>query len=146
MDWCWGLFHQKVPKIRVYGLSGEESLDVLQVAIVETWMTPYQRYLADRMLLAEPAKAKAVKRNAGSYTLIDGKLFRQGYTHPVLTCVSGDLCTCILAELHDGICGSHVGQRSLSLKVVRAGYYWPTMKEDCMRYAQRCEQCQKHAD
>jgi len=32
----------KVPRISVYGLPGEDSLDVLQVAIVETWMTPYQ--------------------------------------------------------------------------------------------------------
>jgi len=51
-----------------------------------------------------------------------------------------------MAELYDGICGSHVGRRALSLKVVKAGYYWPTMREDCMRYAQRCKQFQKHAD
>ncbi|XP_068503965.1 uncharacterized protein [Phaseolus vulgaris] len=32
-----------------------------------------------------------------------------------------------MAELHEGICGSHVGGRSLTLNVVRAGYYWPTV-------------------
>jgi len=32
------------------------------------------------------------------------------------------------------------------LKVVRAVYYWPTVKEDCVKHEQRCEQCQKHAD
>ena len=32
------------------------------------------------------------------------------------------------------------------LKVIQTGYYWPTMKEDCGSYVQRCEQCQKHAD
>ena len=31
---------------------------------------------------------------------MDGKLFHQGYTHPILTCVSGDQCTHIMAELH----------------------------------------------
>jgi len=128
----------KVPKINTYGLSGEESLEVLQVDAVETWMTPYQCYLADGMLPVEPAEAKAIKRNTRSYTLVDGKLFRHGYTHPVLTYVSGDQCTGIMAELHEGNFGSHVGRRALSLKVVRAGYYWLTMREDCMRYAQRC--------
>jgi len=34
----------------------------------------------------------------------------------------------------------------LASKVVRAGYYWPTIREDCTRYAQRCRQCQQHAD
>ena len=79
-------------------------------------------------------------------SLVDGVLFKHGFTHPILTCVSGDECTRIMAELHEGICGSHVGGRSLASKVVRAGLYWPTVKEDCVRHAQRCKQCQKHAD
>ena len=102
--------------------------------------------LANGTLPVEPVEAKAVKRNVGRYILVDGKLFHHGYTHPILTCVSEDQCTHIMAEFHEGICGSDVGGRTLSLKVVQAGYYWPTMKEDCVRYAQRCEQCQKHAD
>jgi len=136
----------KVPRISTYTLLGEESLEILQVDVIETWMTPYQRYLIDGIHPLEPTEAKVVKRNAGRYTLVDRKLFRHGYTHPILTCVSRDQCTRIMAELHEGICGSHVGGRALSLKVVRVGYYSPTMKEDCMIYAQRCEQCQKHAD
>ena len=51
-----------------------------------------------------------------------------------------------MADLHEGICSSHVGERSLASKVVRAGYYWPTIREDCIRHAQRCKQCQQHAD
>jgi len=90
-------------------------------------MTPYKRYPAD-----------------GMSTLVDGNLFRHGYTHPILTCVSGEQCTRIMTELHQGICGSR--NRALSSKVIRAGYYWPTMKEDCTRYEQRCKQCQQHAD
>jgi len=52
----------------------------------------------------------------------------------------------IMSELHEGICGNHIGRRTLSLKAIRAGYYWPMMKEDCVKYVKRCEQCQKHAD
>jgi len=116
---------------------GDEFLKVLQVDTTETW--PYQHYLADGLLPAEPTEAKEVKRNAGKYTLIDGKLFRHGYNHSILTCVSGDQCTRIMEELHEGICGSHIKGRALSLKVVRDGYYWPTMKEDRVKYAQRCK-------
>jgi len=86
-------------------------------------------------------EAKIVKRNERRYTLIDGNIFRHGYTHPILRCVSEDQCARIMAELHGGICGSHIGRRALPLKVIRAEYYWPTMKEDCVKYAQRCEQC-----
>ena len=73
-------------------------------------MTPYKRYLADGALPMEPEEGKKVKRNAAR----------------------------IMVELHEGICGSHVGGRSLASKVIRAGFFWPTMKEDCARHAQRC--------
>ena len=121
----------------------------MQVCALEegdTWMTSYRRYLADVILPVEPEEGKKVKRNAARYTLVDGTLFRHGFTHPILTCVSGDECTRIMAELHEGICGSHVGGRSLASKVVRAGFYWPTVSLDYVGYSQRCKQCQQHAD
>ena len=136
----------KVPRITTHGLWEDEFLEVLQVDTAKTWITPYKRYLANGLLPVEPTEAKIVKRNAGRYTLIDGNLFRHDYTHPILTCVSGDQCAHIMVELHEGICCSHIGGRALSLKAVRARYYWLTMKKDCVEYVQHCEQCQKHVD
>jgi len=112
----------------------------------ETLMTAYQSYLVDGILPLDSAEARKVKINSSKYTLIDGKLFRHGFTHPILVCVDGEQCTLIMVELHEGICGSHISGRSLSSKALRAGYYWPTMREDCTRYAQRCKHCQQHAD
>ncbi len=123
-----------MPKVSVYDLSGGESSDVSLVNVSETWMTPYRRYLVDGLLPQEPTEVKIIKKNAGRYTLVDGKLFRHGYTHPILSCVSGEQFTRIMAELHEGIYGNHIGGRALSSKVVRAGYYWLTMREDCTRY------------
>jgi len=57
-----------------------------------TWITPYKRYLTDGLLLAESMEAKMVKRNVGWYTLIEENIFRHDYTHPIVTCVSGDQC------------------------------------------------------
>ena len=119
---------------------------VHQIEVGETWMTAYQCYLADGMLPLDPAEARKIKKNSSKYTIIDGKLFRHGFTHPILVCVDGEQCPHIMAELHGGICSSHIGDRSLSSKALRAGYYWPTMREDCTRYTQRCNQCQQHAD
>jgi len=127
--------------ISTYAASPDEERGV-QVCTLEegdTWMTPYRRYLVDGILPAEPEEGKKIKRNAARYTLVDGILFRHGFTHPILTCVSGDECTRIMAELHEGICGSHVGGRSLASKVIRAGFFWPTVRQDCVRYAQHCK-------
>jgi len=136
----------KTPRISAYALPGEESMQICLVKGGKTWMTLYQCYLADSILPLEPIEARVVKKNSSRYTLIDENLFRHGFTHPTLICVSGEQCTRIMAELHEGICGSHISGLALSLKVVCAGYYWPTMRENCTRYAQRCKQCQQHAD
>ncbi|XP_025702637.1 uncharacterized protein [Arachis hypogaea] len=34
-------------------------------------------------------------------------------------------------EVHEGVCGTHIGGRSLASKILRAGYYWPTLQQDC---------------
>jgi len=122
-------------------MPSDELVVVSQIDLTETWITPYQRYLVDGLLPAEPTQAKMIERNAGRYTLVDGKLFCHGYAQPTLMCVSGDQCVRIMSELHEGICGSHIDGRSLALKAIRAGFYWPTFKEDCRAYAQQCKQC-----
>jgi len=38
----------------------------------------------------------------------------------------------VLRKIHEGICGNHLGPRSLMGKVVRAGYFWPTMQKDAI--------------
>ena len=50
-----------------------------------------------------------------------------------------------MKEVHEGDCGNHAGCRSTVLKVLRLGYYWPTIYKDLVEMARRCEQCQKHA-
>nr|KYP52415.1 Pro-Pol polyprotein [Cajanus cajan] len=47
-------------------------------------------------------------------------------------------------EVHEGICGSHSGGRTLAMKVLRAGFFWPTLKSDCMQFVKRCLSCQRH--
>jgi len=112
----------------------------------DTWITPYQRYMADGVRPMDSTKARKIKKNSSKFTLIDGELYRFGFTHPLLVCVHREKCVRIMAKLHEGICGSHIGGRALATRTLRAGYYWPTTREDCKRYAQRCKQCQQHAD
>ena len=50
----------------------------------DTWITLYKRCLADGLLLLDPTEARKVKKNSSKYTLIDGDLYRFGFTHPLL--------------------------------------------------------------
>lgn len=40
-----------------------------------------------------------------------------------------------LAKFYDGICRSHSNGLMLAQKILRDGYYWPTMQEDFVCYA-----------
>jgi len=52
----------------------------------------------------------------------------------------------LLEEIHDGTCGPHMNGFVLAKKILRAGYFWMTMETDCIKYVQKCHQCQIHAD
>ena len=76
----------------------------------DTWITQYQRCLADGVLLLDPTEARKIKKNSSKFTMIDGELYRFGFTHPLLECVHGEKCTRIMAELH--VWESHRGSTS----------------------------------
>ena len=61
---------------------------------------------------------------------------------PYLKCVDEDEVKYILEEIHEGICGDHVGPRSLVSKVIRTGYFLPTMQVDAVELVKRCDKCQ----
>ena len=51
----------------------------------------------------------------------------------------------LLAEIHGGICGSHIGSRALAGKAFRQGFFWPTALQDATTLVTKCEACQFHS-
>lgn len=49
---------------------------------------------------------------------------------PNLRCLSADEADYVMREVHEGICENHSERRTVVHKLVRAGYYWPTMQND----------------
>jgi hypothetical protein len=47
-----------------------------------------------------------------------------------MKCITPDKGCAILQDIHAGICGSHVGARSLMGKAYRQGFFWPTVVLD----------------
>ena len=62
---------------------------------------------------------------------------------PYLKCVNEDEAKYILEEIHERICGDHVGPRSLVSKVIWTGYFWPTMQMDVVELIKKCDKCQR---
>eukprot|EP00253_Pinus_taeda_P020684 PITA_20684 len=44
--------------------------------------------------------------------------------------------------MHDGRAGAHYGGETTAHKILRVGYYWPTVFRDLHAYARKCKVCQ----
>src|SRR5436190_1845977 len=62
--------------------------------------------------------------------------------HPFLQCLRPEKAELALLEIHEGMCGNHVGPRSLVHKAVYHGFYWPTMLEDVKDLVRKYPKCQ----
>ena len=49
----------------------------------------------------------------------------------LLICVDAREAGLILKEIHEGAFGTHMNGHSMAKKVLRAGYFWLTMENDC---------------
>jgi len=87
-----------------------------------------------------------MRMKSSQFTLIGPELYKRGYTHPLLKCVTSEQAKYIMEELHQGICGLHTGARSTLTRILKAGYYWPTMKVNCAEYSKKCEKCQEYGN
>lgn len=109
-------------------------------------MTPILEYIMSGTEPSDPRKAEIVRRRTSSYSVINRVLYKRSFTVPLLKCIEGEQADYVLAEIHEGICGQHLGGRSLARKVLRAGYYWPTVEVDAKNYVKKCQKYQIHAD
>lgn len=51
-----------------------------------------------------------------------------------------------MREVHEGICGDHMAAKALTHKIIRQGFFWPTMSTDCKEFVKKCDSCQKFAN
>jgi hypothetical protein len=59
-----------------------------------------------------------------------------------MKCIIPNEGCAILQDFHAGICGSHMGARSLVGKAYRQGFFWPTAVFDADSLVRRYEGCQ----
>ena len=123
-----------------------EEVEVMSVNIGESWMDPIRAYIRDGILPEDKRKARILKCRAARYTLLDGVLYRRGFTLPLLRCVDDEEADYVLREIHEGVCGNHSGARTLAFKALRQGYFWPTMHQDAKKMARSCKTCQSFSE
>ena len=107
-------------------------------------MDPISLYLERDILPEEKFEVQKVRRKAPRFWLSeDIKLYKHSFSGPYLLCVHPEASELLLEELHEGVCGSYTGGRSLSRRAITQGYWWPGMQKEAQEYVKKCDQCQK---
>ena len=121
-------------------------LEILQIEGEENWITLIVSYLKDRRLPKGKDEARKLRVMLARFILMDEVTYKRGFSQPYLRCLAPDEANYVLREVHEGACGNHSEARSLVHKVVRAGYYWPTIQANAKAYVKACDQCQRFSN
>ena len=103
-------------------------------------------FLEKDILPEEKSEAEKVRRKAPRFWLSeDKKLYKRSFFGPYLLCVHPAASESLLEELHEGVCGSHTRERSLSHRALTQGYWWPSMQKEAQEFVKKYNQCQRFA-
>ena len=108
-------------------------------------MDPIWDYLLNRTLSSDPKEASKLRARSAKFALLQGTLYKRGFSTPLLKCIGKKDANYVLREVHEGICGNHIGAQTLARKTLRQGYYWPTMLKEVTELVRKCKICQEHA-
>ncbi|GAV57975.1 hypothetical protein CFOL_v3_01511, partial [Cephalotus follicularis] len=105
----------------------EADVMVIDVPHEPNWLTPFINWLRNGILPEDPVEARKLVCRANRFQFRDGILYKRSFSFPWLRCMNPSEADYALREVNEGICGNHTGGRTLSHKLLRQGYYWPTM-------------------
>jgi hypothetical protein len=73
-------------------------------------------YLRNHYELENEVDGVRMKHRSRNNKIIDNQLYKQGICEPFLKCISTEEGRRLLLEIHEGICGTHPGTRSIARK------------------------------
>lgn len=95
---------------------------------------------------ATAVNKKTLRRLACQFFLAGDILYKKSYDDILLRCVDLKEANEIMSEVHEGICGPHMSGHMLARKILRMGYYWSTMGNDCFKNVRKYHLSQVYAE
>ena len=79
-------------------------------------------------------ESRSLKLKATKYYLIDQQLLWKDPGGVLLRCLDKPDIEEVILESHEGACGGHKYCKATAYKILRSGYYWPSLFYECMLY------------
>ena len=72
-----------------------------------------------------------------NYLIVDNTLYHRGVDSIIRRCLTHEEAEVVLNDCHGGACGGHLSGISTTQKILRAGYFWPSIFKDCIDAVKR---------
>nr|XP_016459392.1 PREDICTED: uncharacterized protein LOC107782945 [Nicotiana tabacum] len=76
---------------------------------------------------------------AARYNVVNNDLCKRTFGGPLAKCLGPNQTWRALKEVHEGHYSAHTGNRALIRCLIRASYYWPTMKKEATDFVKSCD-------
>lgn len=82
-----------------------------------------------------------LKQKALKYTMNGDELYIRSFNGVQLKCVNQVESMRLMREIHERLCGAHRFVPIMKSLIIKHGFYWPIISNDCYQYAKGCEEC-----
>lgn len=123
----------------------EDEAYSLEIFPESNWMSPILHFLQSDELLHDEREAKKIRRKDTKYTILSEKLREMEKATPMLRFLCDNHVSLVLVEIHKGTYNSHISRKALAQKLLREGYYWPTLMKNNIAFIKKCDKFQRHA-
>ncbi|XP_058192046.1 uncharacterized protein LOC131309425 [Rhododendron vialii] len=118
----------------------KNDFDILELNLVDDWRVPIRKFLEN----PNEKTDRNIKQRAINYVIIGNDLFRKSSDEVLLLRIAKPQTMTVMGEVHEGTCGSHQSGEKMKWLLKRYGYYWPTIRKDCISYAKGYQKCQQY--
>jgi hypothetical protein len=91
----------------------------------------------------DKTKVRYLKLKAIRYCIVDHVLYWKDPVGVLLRCLDPDEAKKTMSDFHDSLCGGHHFWRTTTYKILRVGYFWPSLFTDVCAKIRACDKCQK---
>jgi hypothetical protein len=81
---------------------------------------------------------RRVRYQAKKYTIVDDTLYHRGIDSILRRCLNHEEAKLVLNDCHKGAYGGHLSGLATTQKILRVGYFWPTIFKDCIEVIKKC--------
>ena len=109
------------------------------------WFADFVNYLVAKVIPPEfnYQQKKRFFAHLKHYYWDEPILYRHCADQVIRRCVPEDEMHSILNHCHTLPCGGHFGGQRIAAKVLRSGFYWPTLFKDAHQFVSTCDKCQR---